>query len=294
MNVFSSIKELQKHLDFFRKNTKSIGFVPTMGALHAGHISLIEKAKQENDVVVCSIFVNPTQFNEASDLKNYPRTLDADKKLLEQANCAILFIPETAEIYPEKNNFSTMDFFTFPQKASKINFGNIDTVMEGKQRPGHFSGVVNVVSRLFEIVNPQKAYFGEKDFQQLAIIKKMVRELQLPIQIISCSIMRENDGLAMSSRNVRLSADERKIASFIYETLLFAKNNFRNYSVTDLKNVLEKKFFGSDFFRLEYAEICDAETLIAIDNYENNKSVVLCIAVQLGSIRLIDNIILFP
>ncbi|HVA97792.1 MAG TPA: pantoate--beta-alanine ligase [Bacteroidia bacterium] len=289
MNVFNSINDLRENLLLFRENNKSIGFVPTMGALHAGHIALIEKAKAENDVVVCSIFVNPTQFNDKKDLEKYPRTLDADKTQLAKANCSILFVPETSEIYPEKN-----DFYTLPQKAAKINFGILDKVMEAKLRPGHFSGVINVVSRLFEIVAPQKAYFGEKDFQQLSIIKKLITELQLPIQLIPCPITRENDGLAMSSRNIRLTSEERKVAPFIHQTLLFAKNNFRNYQVNELKTILEKKFLENTFFKLEYAEICDVKTLVSIDNYEDTKSAILCVALQLGSIRLIDNIILIP
>ncbi|MBA3970581.1 MAG: pantoate--beta-alanine ligase, partial [Bacteroidetes bacterium] len=228
MIIFNSIQELKNQLNSIRKQKRIIGFVPTMGALHQGHISLVDAAKRECDVVVCSIFVNPTQFNDLSDLEKYPRTLESDCKLLESANCDILFAPPTLEVYSEaelelKRNKIEDKSWTL---GKNVDFGALGGVMEGEQRPGHFNGVAQVVSKLFRIVEPNKAFFGQKDFQQLAIIRSMVKQLEMPVEVISCPILRESNGLAMSSRNERLTKKERELASIISQTLFTIKEYY--------------------------------------------------------------------
>lgn len=255
-----------------------IGFVPTMGALHDGHISLVKQAKEMCDYVIVSIFVNPTQFNNPSDLEKYPRTLEKDTNLLAQTDVDFVFAPSADEIYPP-NYISPI-----------INLGILDKVMEGKFRPGHFHGVVEVVKRLFEIVNPDFAYFGKKDFQQVAVIKHMVHAFQLPITVVECPIIRNEYGLAMSSRNARLSPEEQKKALVIYETLLFAKNNIENYTPNELMEVCRKQIEASDL-KLEYVEIVHPTTLISLsEKWEDGA--VCCIAAYCGEVRLIDNIVL--
>lgn len=255
-----------------------IGFVPTMGALHDGHISLVKQAKEMCDSVIVSIFVNPTQFNNPSDLEKYPRTLEKDIALLVQTDVDFVFAPNAEEIYPP-------DY-----KPPVINLGILDKVMEGKFRPGHFHGVVEVVKRLFEIITPDFAYFGKKDFQQVAVIKYMVQTFQLPLTIVECPIIRNEYGLAMSSRNARLSPEEQKKALVIYETLLFAKHNTRNYTPIELMEVC-KKLIGTSDLRLEYVEIVHPVTLISLsEKWETGA--VCCIAAYCGDVRLIDNIIL--
>ncbi|CAN5478941.1 pantoate--beta-alanine ligase [soil metagenome] len=272
---------LLEHLNLNRSEGKTIGFVPTMGALHDGHVSLVKRAKMENDIAVASIFINPTQFNNPEDLKHYPRTLDEDKKMLMDAGCDILFFPETDEMYPQGLKETSKD----------LDLGGLENVMEGAHRPGHFMGVIQVVKKLFDAVGPCKSYFGEKDFQQLAVVRKMVKEWQLPIEIIGCPIVRENDGLAMSSRNTRLSIEERKIAPLISSALFQAKEMWRTNGVEEIKEKVSQIISAASQFRLEYFEISDAETLQPIrDNQKTN--VVGCIAVQLGNVRLIDNIML--
>ncbi len=295
MIIFNSAQKLKNHLNGIRSQGKTIGFAPTMGALHKGHISLISTAKAQCDVVVCSIFVNPTQFNDLSDLDKYPRTLEADIVLLESANCDILFAPEISEIYSEqeinakKNNVEDKTWMV----GKTVDFGLLDKVMEGALRPGHFNGVAQVVSKLFRIVEPNKSFFGQKDFQQLTIIKSMVRQLEMPIEIVACPIVRESDGLAMSSRNTRLTKDDRKRVPFIFKTLSYIVDTYKDSTINELLEEVELEFSIDDFMKLEYLEIVDAETLQPIDDLETATSAVACIAVKLSNVRLIDNIILF-
>jgi len=237
--IFNNVDKIQL---FLNKNfsDKSIGFVPTMGALHQGHLSLINKAHKENSIVVVSIFINPTQFNNKSDLIKYPKTLKVDVKLLDKKENVIVFAPSVDEIYPAG------------EKSESFDFGGLELEMEGKFRPGHFNGVGTVVKRLFEIVNPTKAYFGEKDFQQLQIIKKMVLTLKIPVNIVSCPIYRESSGLAMSSRNELLSTKNRSEASFIHKCLQKVKSDFKNQSIKDIYEFVKNTFKSYPFFKLEY------------------------------------------
>lgn len=268
-------------LDTYRSAGKSIGFVPTMGALHAGHIALVERAKRENQVVVASIFVNPTQFNNAKDLLHYPRTLESDAELLNNATCDLLFLPDVEEMYPNG----------FVEEKTDIELDGLDMVMEGAHRPGHFAGVIQVVKKLFDCVGTCRAYFGEKDFQQLAVIRKMVSEWKLPVEIVPCAIVREKDGLAMSSRNARLTAEERKIAPAISQALFKAKELWNDHSVDEIRKIVVELINSNPPLRLEYFEIADVQTLQTLKNGEK-KNAVACIAVQLGEVRLIDNVVL--
>ncbi len=277
MNVYSEITSLKKRIKSFNKGI-TIGFVPTMGALHQGHLSLIKKAIKENDVVVVSIFVNPTQFDKKEDLENYPNTLDNDLLLLKAINCDIVFTPNAKEIYG-KNEVSE-DF----------NFDGLEFQMEGKFRKGHFNGVATIVKRLFEIVTPTNAYFGEKDFQQLQIIKKLVVKQNLNVTIIGCEIFRESDGLAMSSRNVRLSKTQRSAAPFIYKTLLKAKKIFGTKNADKVMNWVENEFKNHPILKLEYFEIADEKTLKPTKKVISGEKYRAFIAVFAGEIRLIDNI----
>lgn len=277
MILVKTIKELQKRLQSL-KSSGTVGFVPTMGALHRGHISLVNKAVAENAVTVVSIFVNPTQFNDPNDLKRYPRNLDADLALLEPTECNLVFAPDPKEIYPKPD-------------TRKFNFGPLEEVMEGKHRPGHFNGVAQVVSKLFEIVKPDKAYFGLKDFQQLAIIKNMVKQLSLPVEIIPCPIVREESGLAMSSRNELLSAEERENAALIYQTLSEAKKLTKQKSVNEVTKWVIEKINQNPWLTVEYYEIVDDENLRPVENWDEKKTLVGCIAVYCGKVRLIDNIV---
>jgi pantoate--beta-alanine ligase len=258
-----------------------------MGALHRGHISLLERAKRENDVSVASIFVNPLQFNDKKDLENYPRTLEQDIEKLVSCRCDFLFTPSAEEMYGKhfSNKIWNNEFTVF-------DLGHLDKVMEGKYRPGHFQGVCTVVKKLFDIVKPDKAYFGEKDFQQLVIIRYMVKALGLPLEIISCPTVRESDGLAMSSRNMLLNSEERKNAAHIAKTLFAVKEKYKSIAVSDLKKWVEEKISENPFLHLEYFEIVDSETLLPIQSWEGSKSPRACIAVKIGTIRLIDNICL--
>jgi pantoate--beta-alanine ligase len=279
MKVFKTVRSLQEYLSAFAH--KNIGFVPTMGALHQGHLSLIDNAISENDLVVCSIFVNPIQFNNQEDLKNYPRILNEDYALLEKAGCQMLFVPDVSEIYPLGN----------PGLPNGFEMGSLGSLMEGKFRPGHFDGVVAVVNRLFEIVKPSKAYFGLKDYQQQAIVKSMVRQLNLPIEIVSCEIKRDTDGLALSSRNRNLSAELRKISAVIPEMLFKVEKLKDRASVKELKEMVETNINNTPGLKLEYFEIADASTLSPVNLIEKGKCVA-CIAVFAGNVRLIDNILL--
>ncbi|HKI88769.1 MAG TPA: pantoate--beta-alanine ligase [Draconibacterium sp.] len=277
MILVKKIKELQKELQLFR-SLGSVGFVPTMGALHRGHLSLIKKAATENKVVAVSIFINPTQFNDQNDLKRYPRNLEADLALLEPTGCDLVFAPEPEEIYPEPD-------------TRKFSFGHLEEVMEGKFRPGHFNGVAQVVSKLFEIVQPNRAYFGLKDFQQLVIIKNMVKQLALPVEIVPCPIVREKSGLAMSSRNKWLSDEERKNAALIHQTLSEAKKLIGKKSVNELKKWVKEQFNQNPFLTVEYFEVVDDENLRPVNNWDEKSTKVGCIAVFCGKVRLIDNIV---
>jgi len=278
MKLLTSISEVKNNVDNFRKQGEIIGFVPTMGALHQGHISLVQKAKEECDIVITSIFVNPTQFNDRSDLEKYPRTLEKDVELLTFSGNNLLFYPSEEEMYPKPD-------------LRKFDFGLLEKVMEGAHRPGHFNGVAQVVSKLFDIVNPHKAYFGQKDFQQLAIIRQLVKQNNYPIEIIACPTLREKDGLAMSSRNIRLTETEREIAPLIYGTLVAIKEFAAKHPVSDLKKTAQEKIGAQSLMELEYFEIVNAETLQPVEKIEAGKCIA-CIAVKLGSVRLIDNILL--
>jgi pantoate--beta-alanine ligase len=278
MRIFNNKKDLKDCLLEYKTNKKTIGFVPTMGALHQGHLSLIEKAKQKNDIVVVSIFVNPTQFNNVEDLEKYPKTIENDIQLLTSASCDILFSPSVAEIYP-KNIAS-----------EKFNFEGLEHQMEGKFRDGHFDGVGTVVKALFEIITPKKAYFGQKDFQQLQIVKKLVEKHHLPVKVKGRPIYREEDGLAMSSRNARLPKEERSIAPFIYKTLQKIQQKFDTKNISEINEWLENEFKKQPLLTLEYFTIADEKTLKSIESKEAGKKYRAFIAVFSGNVRLIDNI----
>ncbi len=281
MEVFEKADLLRKQIDKLKADGMSIGFVPTMGALHQGHLSLIENARKKNDIVVASIFVNPTQFNNPNDLKNHPRDLDIDLKLLEKNNCDVVFTPSVSEIYPDENS-----------KKSEYHFGKIVEVMEGKFRPGHFDGVANVVSRLFKIVQPDNAYFGQKDFQQYILIKILAGKYlsDLNIQVHRCPIIREPDGLAMSSRNVLLSPQQRKSAVLISQTLFWAKDNYQKLSVNELKKAITDKINADNNLKVEYIEFVTDPDLDEVNEWAKDRKIVACIAVQVGKVRLIDNV----
>ena len=277
MQVVKHINELREILNIKLEEGLSIGFVPTMGALHHGHLSLVEQAGQQTGFVVVSIFVNPNQFNDKGDLERYPRDLQKDVDLLSLTSCDLVFAPNADEIYPEPD-------------TRQFNFGALEQVMEGKFRPGHFNGVAQVVSRLFEIVQPHKAFFGQKDFQQLAIINEMVRKLKLGVEIIACPIIREKDGLAMSSRNMLLSSEQRQNAVVISATLFEAVNKTSEFTVNELCKWVISRINENDFLNTEYFEIVDSVTLQPVKSWADPCSKVGCIAVHCGKIRLIDNI----
>jgi pantoate--beta-alanine ligase len=277
MKIANQHQELKQHIQQWRADNKIIGFVPTMGALHQGHISLVEEAQKESDVVVVSIFVNPTQFNNPEDLEKYPRNLERDIELLQQTNCALLFAPDVDVIYPNEDK-RTFDF------------GNLATVMEGKHRPGHFNGVGQVVSRLFEMVQPHKAFFGLKDFQQLAIVNHLVTSLKSPVEIIGCPIIREKDGLAMSSRNQRLSPKVRKNAPAIAQSLFDSLNFAAEKTVAETIQTVVDQINQTPHLRVEYFDIVDGLTLQRVDKWDDSDYIVGCIAVFADTIRLIDNV----
>jgi pantoate--beta-alanine ligase len=282
MQRFSGIHDIREYLAKERSAGKSIGFVPTMGALHEGHLSLIRRSAEENDLTVTSIFVNPIQFNSRNDLVNYPRTLERDLEMLEMTGCDAAFIPDDEEIYPKGITGNL-----------EIDFGYLDKILEGKFRPGHFRGVAIVVKKLFEITEPQKAYFGKKDYQQFLVISELVKKLHLPVAIVPCMIIREPDGLAMSSRNMRLSAGERNVAPLIYETLTGVKERAGIIPVEKLKGWAIGKIRTSKEFVVEYIEIADKETLRPMENWENMEKAIVLAAVNLNDIRLIDNVEFF-
>ncbi|MDR0757192.1 MAG: pantoate--beta-alanine ligase [Tannerella sp.] len=277
MRIIETIHDLRAFLAVERQADRRVGFVATMGALHEGHLSLVKACVAENDVCVASIFVNPTQFNDRRDLETYPRTPEKDCRSLEQAGCDCVFMPSVAEMYPEPD-------------TRVFDLGTAAQVMEGAFRPGHFNGVAQVVSRLFEIVEPHSAYFGEKDFQQIAVIGEMVRQLDLPVRIVSCPTLREPDGLAMSSRNVRLTPEQRQIAPLIAAALKESCTFAPGKKVQEVIDRVTGTLNGTPPLRVEYFEIVDAKTLLPVRNWYEPDDIVGCIAVFCGDVRLIDNV----
>lgn len=275
MKVLTSVEALRDELS--RVEPQGIGFVPTMGALHAGHRSLVERARKENATVVASVFVNPTQFNDKNDLKHYPRTPEADARLLEAAGADFVLMPSVEEVYPETD-------------TRVFDFGLIDKVMEGATRPGHFNGVAQVVSRLFDIVRPARAYFGEKDFQQIAVIKAMVRQLNLSVEIVECPIVRGEDGLALSSRNALLDAPHRAAAPHIYAVLQAAVAKSHELTPAELEKWVADEVERDQRLKVIYYQSVDALTMQPVADWSDSERIQGCIAVQAGDIRLIDNI----
>lgn len=277
MEIFKQIAPLKAFLKDFKCRGKSVGLVPTMGALHAGHISLFEACRAHNDCTVGSIFVNPIQFNNQNDLIKYPRSIEEDTKLLETVGCNVLFSPDITEMYPEKTTIS-------------IDFGGLDTIMEGKFRPGHFSGVALVVSKLFNIVQPDQAYFGQKDWQQFAIIKKLTEQLNFDVSLHSVATLREADGLALSSRNMRLNTEERQKANIFYKSLLEARSTLKKgHSLVEARQRVSGLIGSVADVSLEYFELADSQNLNLLENVEQSTNPIMCIAGYIGEIRLIDN-----
>lgn len=275
MKVVNRVAELEAALAGCPK--EGIGFVPTMGALHAGHRSLVERARRENDLVVVSVFVNPTQFNDKNDLRNYPRTPEADCAVLEAAGADVVFMPSVEDIYPEPD-------------TRIFDFGMVDKVMEGATRPGHFNGVAQVVSRLFELVKPYNAYFGQKDFQQIAVIKAMVRQLNIDVNIVECPIVRGEDGLALSSRNELLTPEHRKAAPHIYATISQSAEKMQSMTPAELTQWVVATIDSNPLLKTIYFEAVDALTMQRVESWDESERIQGCIAVQVGDIRLIDNI----
>ncbi len=278
MKIVKTSKELVELLSSLKQSGNKIGFVPTMGALHAGHISLLEIALKENDVVICSIFVNPTQFNDPKDLEKYPRPIEKDTELLEKAGCSILFLPEVEDIYGDNTPWTHT-------------FGELENIWEGAMRPGHFKGVGQVVYKLFNIVKPDNAYFGQKDFQQTLIIKRLIQDFKLPIELHICPIIREKNGLAMSSRNIRLNDAEHLASGKIYEALMSVKKGIDNQEF-DFENLLAKAnaiLQSIPSIQLEYIDLVNPETLQKVLKINQNDKLLMIIAVKFGTTRLIDN-----
>ena len=277
MDIISSVNNLKEIISNIKIKGKTTGFVPTMGALHKGHISLVKQAAADNNVVIASIFVNPTQFNDKNDLANYPRMVDKDISMLEPLKVDYIFTPSVSEMYPGTDNMS-------------FDFGDVDKVLEGKHRPGHFNGVAQIVYKFFTLIQPDKAYFGEKDFQQLIIIKQLVQNYKLNIEIVPCTIIREPDGLAMSSRNLLLSSGQRKSAVLISETLNDSLNYVNKFSVDGLKEWVINNINKDPQLDTEYFEIVNDVTLKTVNSWDDSGRKVGLIAVKVGKIRLIDNI----
>ena len=278
MKIITLTSELEEEVQSLKNQSKTIGFVPTMGALHAGHMSLIQQAKTQCDIVIASVFVNPTQFNNPDDLVKYPRTPEADAALLEENGCSIAFFPTVETMYPANHHKTVVDL------------NGIDTLLEGKFRPGHFEGVVEVVSRLFDLVKPDKAFFGLKDFQQVAVIKRMVKELKSPVEIVPVYTKRDESGLAMSSRNARLSDEQKKDSLHIYQTMVLARDLANQFSPQEVQEKATE-FFNTGNLKLEYLEIVNPESLQTLTD-EWVPGAVLCIACFSGEVRLIDNMII--
>ena len=280
MKVINKTSDLQAIIEQFKNDRKSIGLVPTMGALHKGHLSLVKNSISNNDITVVSIFVNPTQFNNPNDLASYPRTVEKDLELLQTVGCDVVFAPEADDIYSKSETDSRFEF----------DFEGLDKVMEGKFRPGHFNGVVQIVSKLFDLVRPDRAYFGEKDFQQLAIIRLMTRRYNLPIEIVPCPIVREDSGLALSSRNSLLKDNEKQVASHIYAVLNESRQFVPQTEVEELKQCVIAAIEQKPELKVEYFDIVDGHTLKSIGKWDESDYVVGCITVFCGNVRLIDNI----
>lgn len=281
MLLFKKVKDLQAHLHKIHSEGKTIGFAPTMGALHQGHLSLIRQCKQREDYSVCSIFVNPTQFNEVADLEKYPRTIEKDIELLTSVDNDVLFMPSVKEVYPPDL-----------QTVVNLDFGPLAKVMEGAHRPGHFEGMAQVVNRLMDIVGPDRIYMGQKDFQQFTIVQSMIQQLAKRTELVVCPIIREADGLAMSSRNLRLLAEEREQAPLLHQMLCFAKEQMHSLSPTEIKDKVMTELSRPSSFKPEYFEIADGYTLQSIEDFSAHDYVVACTAVWAGEVRLIDNMIL--
>ncbi|MGV3632059.1 MAG: pantoate--beta-alanine ligase [Bacteroidota bacterium] len=279
MKIFTKIIDIQAFISAQKADGKTVGFVPTMGALHEGHLSLIARSRSECDLTVASVFVNPTQFNNVTDFEKYPIRTEEDQALLEKSGCDILFLPDRKEIYPPG------------YESPKMDIGSLSEIMEGKFRPGHFEGVIEVVYRLFDIVKPHKAYFGLKDFQQVAVIRKMTAHFKLPVEIVPCTTIREAGGLALSSRNMRLSPGQRFEALFIYQSLVLAKNLAAKLSPAEVKQQVEAVYAGSSL-RLEYIEIIDPQSFEILNN-NWVEGAVACIVAYVGDVRLIDNMCVY-
>ena len=280
MLTVNTVKELKSAVKSAREAGKSIGLVPTMGALHEGHKSLVDRCRKENDVVVVSVFVNPTQFNNKEDLRTYPRTEEADKALLEAAGCDVMFMPSVEEVYPDPD-------------TRVFNLGPVAEVMEGPMRPGHFNGVAQIVSKLFMMVEPDRAYFGEKDFQQIAVIREMVRQEGFKLEIVPCPIVREADGLAKSSRNVRLTPENRAVAPNIYRLLSESLDFAKSHTVDETIKFVTTGINAYDAMEVEYYQIVDGITMQPISAWTDTRYAVGCITVYCGDVRLIDNITYF-
>lgn len=278
MEVIKQVKRVRDVVQALRCDGRRIGFVPTMGALHEGHLQLLRTAAQENDITICSIFVNPTQFNNPEDYRLYPRTLEQDIDLLQTIGCDYLFVPTAAEVYPQ-------------QSLMQFSFGVLDAVMEGEHRPGHFSGVATVVGKLFNMVQPHRAYFGQKDLQQVAIIRQLVNGMSFDLQLVCCPTIREEDGLAMSSRNKRLSLEERQTATALYKALTLAKQQLKRKPVAAIKEEVAASLRSGKGVELEYFDIVEPNTLQPVHRLDTLAEVALCIAAFVGPVRLIDNIL---
>lgn len=279
MNIIRTVAELRSTVQALRDKGLTIGFVPTMGALHDGHMSLVKRSLDDCDATVVSVFVNPTQFNNPNDLTTYPRTEEADCRLLEQAGVDIAFVPSVQEVYPEPD-------------TRVFDLGPVAEVMEGAMRPGHFNGVAQVVSRLFDMVQPDRAYFGEKDFQQIAVLRRMAQLIDSKVEIVDCPICRHDDGLAMSSRNMRLSAHQRSVAPAIYAALSKAPQLAQTHSVEQLRQAVIDEINSRPELEVEYFEIADADTLQPITDWQQARRAIGCITVHCGDVRLIDNIMI--
>ena len=277
MRVFTTTREIQQHLADLRNKGLSTGLVATMGALHQGHLSLIQQAKKDNDLVICSIFVNPTQFNDPADLEKYPRPIAHDTQMLEQAGCDILFNPEVTEMYADNEHWH-------------LDLGEIEYLLEGKFRPGHYQGVTQVVYKLFNILKPDTAYFGQKDYQQVMVITKMVELLNLTVRLVMCPILREEDGLAMSSRNIHLTAEDRLHSLILSKTLNWVKENFDSNNIPGLQAKAAEAINAEDGVSLEYFELADADNLYPAN--QTTKNVIALVAARVGKTRLIDNVLM--
>lgn len=279
MTICGTIVEVSRLLEEYRKQGEVLGFVPTMGALHEGHLSLLAESKKQCSISICSIFVNPTQFNDKKDLERYPRMPEKDCEMLEKAGCDVVFMPDVKEMYPEPD-------------TRIFDFGTLDKVLDGAHRPGHFNGVGQVVSKLFDIIKPHRAFFGLKDYQQVLIIKNLVKQLHLPVEIVACPILREADGLAMSSRNMLLSPEERKAASLIPKLMQESKELSGKLPLGEIKNKLLEEIKTEPLLKADYIEFCNADTLESISEIKQAEKIICLAAIFSGKIRLIDNIAL--